>query len=67
MQKLNYLYKTIYGSEESMRTLKIFMSGSCNRTLTLSNTAEIVNTFNSVYLNRLRLNSLECRIETPQS
>lgn len=35
-------------------TLQDFMSNSCNQTSTLSKTAEIVNTFNSVYLNRLQ-------------
>ena len=56
MQKLNYLYKTIYGSEESMRTLKIFMSDSCNQTSTLSNTAEIVENESRFKLSPLLLN-----------
>ena len=54
MQKLNYLYKTIYGSEELMRTLKIFMSNLCNQTSTLSNTAEIVENERPVKLSPLR-------------
>ena len=56
MQKLNYLYKTIYGSEESMRTLKIFMSNLCKQTSTLSNIAEIAENERRIKLSPLPLN-----------
>jgi hypothetical protein len=36
-----------------------YMSNSCNKTSTLSNTAEIVKAGNSVYLNPLRWSSFE--------